>query len=302
MHERRAGTEPASWDDVRVFLALCRARTLGEAGHALGVDGSTMSRRLDALEGGLGTTLFERGRGGIAATEAALQLRPLAEEMEHVMARFAGTVENFERDVSGVVRLACPGDAAEIFVAPLLPALLRRHPRLCIDVTSGESVVDMARREADLALRTARPTSGDLVVTRLFPVRWRVAATPVLAESVGMLRAWSDVPWVGCSTQFSDTTPARWFEAALGRLEPVARADSLTMQLACVRAGLGVALFPERSIEASGLRPLKLSRRLRESAPPWPEDDLFLVSHRSLRSVPRVRAVWEFLLEQGLSG
>lgn len=287
-----------AWDDVRVFLALCRSRTLSDAGRLLGVDASTMSRRLRGLEAALAANLFERGRGGILATEAAERLLPVAEEMEHVMARFAGEAEAFEREVAGRVRIACPADAAQVLIAPLLPELLKRHPRLRIEITPGESVVDLARRDADLALRTARPAKGDLVMTRLFSIGWTVAASPALAAEVGAIRSWEDVPWIGGSQRLADTTPGRWYAANLGEVEPLLRTDSLTLQISSVATGLGVALIPDLSVAHYGLVPLALSRRLRASIKDLPEDDLFLVTHRALRGVPRVRAVWEFLLEK----
>lgn len=287
------------WDDVRIFLALGRARTLGEAGRRLGVDASTMSRRLAALEEALGTTLFERGRGGILATEAATRLMPVAEEMEHVMARFTGEAEQFEREVAGRVRVACPADAAEVFLAPLLPELFRRHPRLTIDLEASEHLVDMTRRGADIALRTVRPEQGDLVVTRLLTVGWRVAASPERAADFGRVRAWSALPWITCTERFADTTTGRWYAAHVGEVEPVLRSDSLPVQIAAVAQGVGVALLPTRSLDHDGLAPVETTRGLRHATGPWPEDDLFLVTPRALRHVPRVRAVWDFFVDQG---
>ncbi|MFK7989471.1 MAG: LysR family transcriptional regulator [Sandaracinaceae bacterium] len=285
------------WDDVRVFLALSRSRTLGEAGRRLGVDGSTMSRRLVSLEEALSADLFERSRSGIRATEAAERLLPIAEEMEHVMARFRGEAETFERDVAGRVRLTAPGDAAEVLLAPLLPRLLERHPRLRIDLLGGETLVDMARREADIALRTVRPTTGDLLVARVLPVAWRVAAGPELVAQLGTLKRLGDAPWIGCTERLAGTTPGRFATTHVADVDPVVRSDSLTLQVSAARLGLGVALVPEPSIAHYGLVPVKLSRALKRALDPLPEDDLFLVAPRALRSVPRVRAVWEFLRE-----
>lgn len=286
------------WDDVRVFLALSRSRTLGEAGRHLGVDGSTMSRRLVSLEEALCADLFERSRSGIRATEAAERLLPIAEEMEHVMARFRGEAEAFEREIVGRVRIAAPGDAAEVLLAPLLPELIERHPRLQVDMLAGETVVDMARREADIALRTARPTSGDLLVTRVFSVPWRLAAGPHLVARLGTLNRVEDAPWIGCTERLAATTPGRFAAEHLGGVEPVVRSDSLTLQVSVAGLGIGLALVPEPSIAHYGLVPVKLGRPLKRTMTPWPEDDLFLVTPRALRSVPRVRAVWDFLRER----
>lgn len=298
MHRKEVATSPLHWDDVRLFLALCRARTLGEAGRVLGVDQSTVSRRLVALEESVAASLFERGRSGIAATAAAEALLPVAEEIEHAMSRFAGAAEALERDVRGIVRVACPPDAAEVLIAPHLPALLARHPGLQIELQSGEEVVDVARRLTDIALRVVRPQSGDLVMRTLAPVDWALAATPALAKKLGTLRSWKGIPWVTFGERFAHIPAARWVrEHALE--DAVVRSDSLRLQIAVVCSGLGVALIPSKSLAHYGLAPVKVGAKLRRSMSDWPRDDLFLVTHRAIRNVPRVRAVWDFLVGHG---
>lgn len=295
--QRSPVSETVRWDDVRLFLALCRSRTVSEAGRALGVDSSTVSRRLGALEQALAASLFDRGRDGIAATKAAEDLRPVAEEMEAVMLRFSNAAEGLEREVSGLVRIACPPDVADVVVAPLLRELFARHPALRIEIAPGEAVIDLSRREADLALRTVRPTQGDLVVTRLTSVRWVLVASPELAQRLGTLRAWGDAPWVGWGEHLSQIGPARWLATHAKHVEPLVRSDSMKVQLAVVGAGVGVTLVPEPSAQHYGLVPVKLGSALRAAAAQWPTNELFLVTHRALRDVPRVRAVWDLLLQ-----
>jgi DNA-binding transcriptional LysR family regulator len=289
---------PLRWDDVQLFLAVCRGRTVGRAATALGVDASTISRRLDALEAAMATTLFDRGRGGATATEAAEALLPVAEEMEQAMLRFAGAAAGLEREAAGLVRLTCPPDMADVVVAPLLRELRARHPGLRVALDPGESLLDLTRREADIALRTVRPERGDLIVTRVATVRWVLVASPGLARAVGTLRSWDDVSWVSWSERRASLGPARWLARHARGVEPAVLSDSLRVQLAVVAAGVGVALVPEASVEHFRLAPLPLAPSLRAAASEWPVDDLFLVTHRALRDVPRVRAVWELLLER----
>lgn len=284
------------WDDVQLFLALCRARSIGDAARALAVDTSTVSRRLTQLEDSVGTTLFERSRAGIAAMEAAESLLPIAEEIEHAMARFAGHVDALEREVEGLVRITCPPDAAEAWVAPLLPELIDTYPNLRIELDAGASLLDVARRATDIALRIVKPDRGDLVVTRLFGVRWMVAATPELARDIGTLRGWKDVDWIGFGDRFADAPPARWLSRHVGE-PPLLASESLRVQIALVGTGLGVALIPSLSVTHYELEPVKLSRKLRAELARLPESDLYMVTHRALRSVPRVRAVWDFLCD-----
>jgi DNA-binding transcriptional LysR family regulator len=298
MQRKATATEKLQWDDVRLFLALCRSRTVGRAGSALGVDASTVSRRLAALEEALATSLFERGRDGITPTEAAEQLLPVAEEIEQGVARFANEVDALEREASGLVRVTCPPDVAEVVVAPLLQELLSRHPGLRVSLSPGESVLDLTRREADLALRTVRPQSGDLVMTRLTSARWVLVAAPALARKLGTLRDFAAAPWIGWGEGFAQLHVARWFAKHVRGVEPVVRSDSLRLHLAVARAGVGVALVPEPSVKHFQLAPVKLSKTLQVAAADWPVDELYLVTHRALRDVPRVRAVWDLLLER----
>lgn len=286
------------WDDVRLFLALCRSRTVGAAAKLLGVDTSTVSRRLAALEEVMAATLFDRGREGITATKAAEDLMPVAEEIEEAFVRFANAADGLEREVSGLVRITCPPDVADVMVAPLLRELLARHPALRVELDPGEAVLDLTRREADLALRSVRPVRGDLVVTRLTTVGWVLVAAPQMARELGTLRAWTDVPWVSCGERLSSTGPARWFARHVRGVEPVVRSDSLMAQLAVVATGLGVALVPAPSVKHYGLVPVKIGATLRAAAAEWPFDEVYLVAHRALRGVPRVRVLWDLLVER----
>ncbi len=282
-----------AWDDVRLFLALYRARTVGEAARALGVDPSTVSRRLVALERALGTTLFDRGRDGAKATEAAENLLPTAELVEHGVQQFAHAVDGLEREVRGLVRITCPPDVAEVFLMPVLQSLLHEHPDLQVEVEPSESVRALTRREADLAIRVVRPSRGDLVFKKVFAVKWVVAASPALVEALGRLEAWTEVPWIACGERFDQTPAARWRVARAGDTAPRLRSDSLATQLHAAAAGLGAGLFPAPTARHHGLVPPVVAPALAEDLESTPSQDVFLVTHRALRAVPRVRVVWD---------
>jgi DNA-binding transcriptional LysR family regulator len=298
MQRTPGGNANLDWNDVRMFLALCRARTVGSAAATLGIDASTVSRRLVALEAAMDASLFDRGRDGVSPTKAAEDLLPVAEEIEQAMLRFMNATELLEREVSGLVRITCPADVAEVVVVPFLRELFTRHPALSLELTPGEALLDLTRREADIALRTVRPTRGDLLVTKLAALRWVAAASPELARELGTIRAWPDAPWITWGERLAQIPPARWLEGHAKGVTPILRSDSLRVQLSAVSTGVGAALLPEPSLEHYGLVPLKLGASLRESAAGWPADELYLVTHRALRDVPRVRVVWDLLLQK----
>lgn len=290
MHRTEGG--PA-WDDVRLFLALYRARTVGEAGRVLGVDPSTVSRRLVALERNLSVTLFDRGREGVKPTEAAENLMPTAELVEHGVQQFAQAADGLEREVRGLVRLACPPDVAEVRLMPALQDLFREHPELTVELEPSESVRDLTRREADLAIRVVRPSRGDLVFKKVAAVRWGVALAPALADRLGVVDDWSTLPWLAFGERLEGTPAGRWRAARAGEAAPRLRTDSLYAQVHAAVAGLGATLLPEPTAAHYRLVPPRLTPDLEEDHASTPRADVFLVTHRALRAVPRVRVVWD---------
>lgn len=305
MQRTEAAPSPLAWEDVRLFLALVRSRTLRDAGFSLGLDTSTVSRRLGALESALGARLFDRGREGIAPTSAAEALIEAAEDAEGAVLRFTHRAGGVERDVLGTVRLACPPGIADVFVAPRLRELLERHAELAVVLAVGIPVVDLTRREADIAVRTVRPTRGDLVVKRIRETPWCLLGARSLARRLGPLETLTDVPFVGWGEAMTGFHGARWL-AKHGREARVRlRSDSFAVQLAAARSGLGLVLAPAPYAALGDLDIVQTTPALAAAVAELPVDELFLVTHKALRDVPRIEVVWDFVanvLSEALPG
>ncbi len=286
------------WDDVRLFLALARERKLGSAGQRAGLDASTLSRRLVALERALGARLFDRTRTGLVPTEAAERLLPAAEAMESALHQFAQEGSGLEASAEGLVRLSVVPGLADLFVAPALVRLSAALPIFRLEVDAQQRVVDLTRNEADLAIRTVRPQAGDLVMTRFMLTRWVPVAAPRVAAALGPVRDWNRLPWVTWGADLQGVGPPRWLAAAAPKADPVLRSSHFATQVAAVEGGFGVALVPEPYLELKKLRRLQVHKSLVAATPPWPPEEAWLVVHRALRDVPRVAAVWRFLLEE----
>jgi DNA-binding transcriptional LysR family regulator len=284
------------WDDVPLFLALFRERNLLGAGRRLGLDASTASRRLASLEQATGTRLFDRTRHGLAPTEAAEQMLPAAEEMERAATRLANAAQSHEVGVEGVVRIAVIPGVADFHLAPRLRELVARHPKLRIELDVRVQVSDLTRREADLALRSIRPQSGELVMKKLLTARWLAMASAERVKEMGTLRSWDDAPWITWDDDLAHIPSARWVARHASGSPPVLRTSSIGSQVAAVKGGLGVALLDEYTPRVhEGVVPVRYARSLAPSASEWPADDLWLVGHAALRDTPRVAAVWDFL-------
>ncbi|EYF08804.1 LysR family transcriptional regulator [Chondromyces apiculatus] len=285
------------WDDVRIFLAVHRHGTLGQAGAKLGLDTSTVSRRLTALEAALGARLFERAREGLTATHAGERLLPAAEAMETAHGQLVRDASGIEAEPEGVVRVSAAPGITDLFVAPALVRLRAKHPKIRIELDASARVLDLTRREADLALRSVAPRGAELVMTRLLTARWVPVASDALCAEVGRVRSWDDLPWITWDTDLASFAPARWIARYAGKAEVVLRTSHFASQFSAAESGLGVLLAPEPYLKNRALTRLRAARALDESVAALPTDALWLLGHRALRDVPRVAAVWDFLVE-----
>jgi DNA-binding transcriptional LysR family regulator len=285
------------WDQVRVFLAVMRAGHLQGASKRLGLDLSTVSRRLDRLETELGVHLFDRSRQGTAPTALAEAMLPPAETMERAWAEFSAARNAVERTAEGVVRLTAPPGVADAFIAPLLAAFHQRFPRVRIELDATVGYADLTRREADLALRAARPKHGDLLALRLVATRALPLTSPAYAEELGTVKDLSAARWITWGADLAHLPTARWWAHHAAHAPPVLRTSHFATQLRAAAAGLGVVLAAPAYQRVHALVPLRTSRALKPVFESLPEEELWLVGHRALREVPRIAALWEFLAQ-----
>jgi DNA-binding transcriptional LysR family regulator len=283
------------WDQVRVFLAVARSGQLAGAAARLGLDVSTVSRRIDRLESELGVHLFDRTRDGTVATAAAEAMIPAAEDMERGLAQFATAVDAVETTAEGMVRMTALPGIADAFLAPLLARFQARFPRVTIELDVSIGYADLTRREADLALRATRPRSGDLVAVKLVATRALPMTSPEYAAELGRLKRWSDARWIAYTPELAHIPTARWVIDHVAGVVPLLRTSHFQSQLAAAAAGLGLTLATEPFSQVRRLVPVAISRALQPSWDALPVEELWLVGHRALRTVPRIAALWDFL-------
>lgn len=292
-------TSTPSWDDLRILLALHRHGSFLAAGRALGLSTSTAARRVVALEEALGRALVQRSSAGTSVEADALELILLAEQLEHGLE--AVRRDEGDSELAGTVRIS----AGEGFVIPLtqlLSELRRKHPEMHFELVSESRMSDLSRREADIGLRKARSESPVLIERAVGKLRFALYASRSYVERRllgGPLRAkdFERHDFIGYDGAMRKLPQEQWLIEQGAKRFPFRSNSDFALQEAAVR-GQGLCVMAE----AQGRTVEGLVRVDTEAMPP--SVPVFLVFHRDLRNVPRIRVVVKALeaaLRHGLS-
>lgn len=278
------------WHDLRFFLAVHREGSLTKAGQRLKVDPTTVGRRIGALEAELGP-LFVRRRTGWSLTPTGSRILPAAERVEEAALDVHRVSDEAQLEPEGRVRLTTLDVLATQIVAPRLPALYGRHPRLRVDVICTPVQLDLVRGEADLALRAVRPVEDSLVARRVALATERLYASRSFLASAGVAADVEALTGLPMLVTYTDEAFAIDAGARLAM-----RTSSANVLIAATLSGAGIAMLPD--VIAAGhpeLVALTAVERIRERP-------LWLTMHRDLARVARVRAVADFLTETLVEG
>jgi DNA-binding transcriptional LysR family regulator len=283
-----------NWQDLRVFLSILRARSLTAAAKRLGVNQSTVSRRLHSLEEMVGERLLDRAPSGYRLTAAGEQVLPAAERLEADALAMERTLSGLHVQAEGTVRVTATEGIGAFLVAPALPELHRAHPRIEVELVLDHRTLSLSRREADLALRLSRPEQPGLVARLLGRIAYELYAAPRYLEERGRPAASGDLSGhdvLGFDETLTTIPESRWLTHHGRKATLVLRSNSGVALLQATLAGLGMALLPCYLADAAGLvRVLPRSIGLRR--------ELWLAVHADLQHTARIRAVIEFLVAQ----
>jgi len=287
-----------NWNDMQLVLVLAREGSIAGAAQSLKVNASTIGRRLDTLEQNLGVHLFDRTRHGIHPTAIVERLIPHAELAEKAADDFVRLTENQETQIEGLVRITAPPGAASEFLGFRLIGLHQKYPNLQFQVDASIDYLDLSRREADIALRIQRPQSGDLITKKLGAWSIVIFASPEYASEVGQVDDLNALRWITWGPSLEHLNDAGWLSSQVRPEQIILRSDSIDTQVNAARSGLGAILLPESYAVADGLAKIELGPQLKSVFSRFPKSGLWMAAHRALRHVPRVAAVWDFILQE----
>lgn len=237
-----------NWDDLRVFLAVLRHGSASQAARQLGLNHTTVARRIRLLEEALGTLLFERSRShGFTLTRDGQQLVPHAEAVEQALQAASERVSGSGSALAGHVRIGCTEAFGSHFVVPELTRFQDSHPDISIDVLPVPHFISLSRREADIAITLERPARGPYVTRKLCDYRLALYATPDYLAREAPIRSRGDL----ARHRFVNYVQDLAFSAQLLYLDEVApgarsplRSTSVLAQHQAVLQGRALGILP----------------------------------------------------------
>lgn len=283
IHERMT-----RWDDLRLVLAICRAGSLTAAARALGLSQPTLSRRMAALARRRGAALFESIAGRWVPTPAGRSLAERAERIERDIDALASEMDHLGSRAEGAVRLTVPEGLALAVVAPRLAAFRREHPAIDLLLAAESAIMDLSRREADLALRFVRPRQRQLVIRKVASVPFALYASEGYVRDHPGAAAGAPEDVVALHESMEASPESTWLRERLPRARVRVRVRSTLALRAAVLSGAGAGVLPSYLAREPGLVAL---------GPTALRRDVFLVVHAALRSSRRVRVVGRFAAE-----
>jgi DNA-binding transcriptional LysR family regulator len=282
------------WNQIRAFLATVEEGSFSAAARALGQTQPTLSRQISALETDLGVTLFERGRRSMAPTQAALELLDHVRVMGEAAQRISLTASGQSTTIDGHVSITATDVMASFFLPPVVRHLREIAPNLTLEVIASNALQDLSKREADIAIRHARPEKGELIARKIGETTAHLFASKAYLDRVGRpqsLEALNRMNFIG----FGNETQVIGHLNALGlSLTPdnvPVICESGAVYLSLLREGLGVAVMTR-----------DVQRFFPELEPVWPDlpeisVPIWLVTHRELQTSRKIRLVFDTLAE-----
>jgi DNA-binding transcriptional LysR family regulator len=283
------------WNELRLVLAVARAGSLTAAARTLGIDHSTVFRRLHAIEARLGVRVFERlPAGAYRVTPAGERMASAAERMEDEALTLARDIAGADRRLSGRLRVTSSETLAYSRLTSHLAAFRHAHPGIVVELVIDNRVLSLSRREADIALRPIRPKEGDLWGRKLADVAWTFFTSPTYLDATGgpipsadKLGGHALIGWEETATGIQ---AADWLDRAVPSPGFTYRTNSLVNQAIAAKAGIGMALLPCYLGDAEP----GLVRALREPVPEL-AGELWIVTHSDLKATARIRAFFDIV-------
>ena len=235
------------WGDLKLFLAVARSGRLADAARSVGLDATTIGRRIQRLERALETTLFEKAPTGHILTERGQALVDDAERMEAAAIDLQTLIGRDRGKLTGVIRISVSEGFGSQIVAPRLRGFLDLHPSVAVNLIASSGFLNPSRREADIAVMLARPKAGPLVTRKLTDYHLGLYATEQYLAKAAPVRDVADLRahhMVGYIGDLIYAPELRYLAELDARLEASICSSSIVAQAQLIASGAGCGILP----------------------------------------------------------
>lgn len=280
------------WEDLRFVLAVAETNSLAAAARSLGVNHTTVLRRVGAFEQKLGVRLFDRLPTGYTLTAGGEELLAVSRQMAETVTELERRLTGQDLRLEGSLRITTTDTLMASVLPSVLAAFRERHPGVLLEVATANAFANLTHRDADVAVRPAMDPPETLVGRRISGIAFAIYAAPAYLQERSLEptddMAVADERWIGLSDALAGSSVARWMRASLPGSASMLRCDSLVAAREAAVAGLGLVGLPcylgERT---SGL--VRIGSPVPEMA-----TALWILTHEDLRRTARVSAFTEF--------
>lgn len=283
-----------NWDDMRVFLAVARLENISKAGRSLSMDPATVGRRITRLEADIGVTLFAKSPQGYALSREGLRLLTSATAAENAMAQGVSDLHGGDETLRGVIRIGAPDGCANYVLPRALARIAQEHPDLDVQIVALPRVINLSKREADLAISVSAPQTGRLVVKKITDYHLSLAAMQSYLANRPEIETIPDLQ----GHKIIGYIPDLIFDKELDYLQEFGlrqtghSSNAVSVQLNMVRAGLGLGIVHDFCLPyvTGMIRVLPDALRLKRS--------FYLVRHADDRKVERLSRFADILARE----
>ena len=279
------------WNYARAFLVTAEEGSFSAAARALGLAQPTLGRQVSALESELGVILFERAGNNLALTQSGLELVQHVRAMGDAATRVSLTASGQSQSIAGPVCITASEILSAFILPPVIAKLRTVEPGITIEIAVSNDLKDLRRREADIAVRHARPSSPDLIAKKIINETFCMYAAEGYIAQYGEIRSPADLRharFVGFDNKvFIEGANAHGLKFGRGNFPVLGSSHLVYWEL--VKQGLGVGVMPVRIGDAE-----PMVRRVATWLKPF-EVPIWLVTHREVNTSRRVRFVFDFL-------
>lgn len=278
------------WDDVRYFLAVCRAGSIRGAALQLGVNHSTVSRRINQFEAHLGVRLFDKLPSGYVITAAGEEITDTALRIEENANSLQRKIEGRDSTLTGKLRITLPEILATHLLMPDLNNFNRTYPGIKLELVISDTNFNLSKREADIAIRiTNNDPPEHLIGRKLLTYAVCTYASPEYLSQYDVASNASTGHWIGWEDE-NDYPP--WIKQSDFPNTPVRhQVNQMSAQLAAARMGLGMSSLP------CFMGDLEPGLKRVPGSPVRPKRDIWLLTHHDLRKTSRIRAFTQFMAD-----